>query len=76
MAIVTESSGNGGGNTGSGPENEYARPSVVAAALVGTTVPAYVGQIGTDTTADQNYIAQRADITSVAALTHADWARI
>ena len=47
MAIVTESSGNGGGNTGSGPENEYARPSVVAA-----------------------------DITSVAALTHADWARI
>ena len=34
MAIVTESSGNGGGNTGSGPENEYARVSVVASALI------------------------------------------
>ena len=39
MATVIEASGNGGGQTGSGPENEYSRVSVVASALSGTTVP-------------------------------------
>ena len=76
MAAVKELGGNGGGNTGDGPDNEYSRVSVVAAALIGTTVPSYVGQIGTDTGADQNYIAQRTNLDSVATLTHANWARI
>mgnify|MGYP001242124042 FL=1 len=75
MATVAEASGNGGGRTGSGPENEYSRVSVVASALHGTTVPGYVGQLGTDTTADQNYIGQRADVTSTAALANTDWAK-
>ena len=76
MATVVEASGNGGGRSGAGPENEYARVSVVASALVGTTVPTYVGQKGTDTTADQNYIAQRPDPSSTVTLTHAHWARV
>ena len=67
MAAVKELGGNGGGNTGDGPDNEYSRVSVV---------PSYVGQIGTDTGADQNYIAQRTNLDSVATLTHANWARI
>lgn len=76
MAIVKDSSGNGGGPTGSGPENQYSGVSVIASAISGTTVPSYVGQIATDTTADQNYIAHRADVTSTAALANTDWAKI
>ena len=76
MATVIEASGNGGGQTGSGPENEYRRVSVVASALSGTTVPSFVGQKGTDTTADQNYIGQRTDLTSTTALANTDWSKI
>jgi len=76
MAIVKDSSGNGGGSTGSGPENQYSGVSVIASAISGTTVPSYVGQIATDTTADQNYIAHRADVTSTAGLANTDWAKI
>ena len=75
MAIVKELSGNGGGTTGSGIENDYASVSVVASALHGTTVPSYVGQKGTDTTADQNYIGQRTDPASTTALANTDWAK-
>ena len=76
MAIVKDSSGNGGGSTGSGPENQYSGVSVIASAISGTVVPSYVGQIATDTTADQNYIAHRADVTSTAALANTDWSRV
>jgi len=76
MATVVEKSGNGGGTVGSGPENEYSRVSVVASALSGTTVPSFVGQKGTDTTADQNYIGQRTSLTSTSALANTDWAKI
>tara|TARA_R100000008_G_scaffold86196_1_gene78328 strand:- start:4495 stop:4728 length:234 start_codon:yes stop_codon:yes gene_type:complete len=76
MATVRELSGNGGGQTGSGPENEYSRVSVLASALYGTTVPSFVGQKGTDTTNDQNWIAQRTDVTSTTALANTDWSRI
>jgi hypothetical protein len=76
MATVRELSGNGGGQTGSGPENEYDRVSVLASALYGTTVPSFVGQKGTDTTNDQNWIGQRVDITSTTALANTDWSRI
>ncbi len=76
MATVTELSGNGGGRTGAGPENEYSRPSVTASALYGTTVPTFVGQKGTDTTNDEVWIAQRTDVTSTTALANTDWARV
>ena len=76
MATVTELSGNGGWQTGAGPENEYSRPSVAASALYGTTVPSFVGQKGTDTTNDEVWIAQRTDVTSTPALANTDWARI
>ena len=76
MATVTELSGNGGGQTGAGPENEYSRLSVAASALYGTTVPSFVGQKGTDTTNDEVWIAQRTDVTSTTALANTDWARI
>ena len=76
MATVIEASGNGGGQTGSGPENELSRVSVLASALYGTTVPSFVGQKGTDTTNDQNWIGQRVDITSTTALANTDWSRI
>tara|TARA_R110002012_G_scaffold140584_1_gene298218 strand:+ start:1123 stop:1356 length:234 start_codon:yes stop_codon:yes gene_type:complete len=75
MATVTELSGNGGGQTGAGPENEYSRTSVAASALYGTTTPSFVGQKGTDTTNDQVWIAQRADVSSETALANTDWAR-
>ena len=75
MATVRELSGNGGGRSGSGPENSYAGVTVVASALHGTTVPAFVGQRGTDLTADQNYIGRRADPTSSVALANTDWSK-
>jgi hypothetical protein len=75
MAIVRELSGNGGGPVGSGIEKHYGSPNRAVAAVVGTTAPSYVGEVVTDTTADQNYIGQRADKTSSAALTSSDWVR-
>jgi hypothetical protein len=76
MAAVLDKSGNGGGTTGSGPENQYSGVSVIASAIHGTTVPSYIGQVATDITADQNYVAHRADVTSTAALANTDWSRI
>ena len=76
MAAVKEVSGNGVGQTGSGPENEYSLTTVTASALHGTTVPSFVGQKGTDTTNDQVWIGQRTDISSTTALANTDWARI
>ena len=76
MATVTELSGNGGGRTGAGPENEYSRQSVTASALYGSTVPSFVGQKGTDTTNDEVWVAKRTDVTSTTALANTDWARI
>jgi len=76
MATVSDLSGNGGGRSGSGPENEYNRVTSTASALHGTTTPSFVGQKGTDTTNDQNWIAQRTDVSSSTALANTDWARI
>lgn len=76
MAIVRELSGNGGGKTGSGVENDYSSVSVVAAAIHGTTVPSYVGQKATDLTLGENFIGQRADPASVVALANTDWSKI
>lgn len=75
MAIVTDASGNGGGATGAGPEDQLDSVSVVASAIHGTTTPSFVGQKATDITADQNYIARRVDPTSTVALANTDWAK-
>jgi hypothetical protein len=76
MAIVKDSSGNGGGTTGSGPENAYSGVTVAASAIHGTTTPGFVGQRATDITADQNYQGKRVDVTSEAALANTDWVKI
>jgi hypothetical protein len=74
MATVIEVSGNGGGRTGPGPENKLSKVGVVAAGMHGTTVPAYVGQLGYDTTNDTVHIGQRVDDSSTTALANTDWA--
>lgn len=66
MATVSESSGNGGGAIGAGPENKLDSVTRVGSAVIGTMTPAFIGEIATDTTADANYVA----IGS----TNADWA--
>ena len=68
MATVAESSGNGGGAVGAGPENKLSATNRTVAAVHGTITPNYVGEIATDTTADQNYVA-----TGTSANT--DWAK-
>ena len=68
MAIVADASGNGGGKTGSGPENKLSSITRIATAVYGTLTPAFVGEIATDTTADQNYVG-----TGTSANT--DWAK-
>ena len=66
MATVTELSGNGGGSVGAGPEYKLDSVTRVGAAVVGTMVPVFIGELATDTSADQNYRA--------IGLTNADWA--
>lgn len=68
MATVAELSGNGGGVTGSGPENKLSATTRVATAVYGTLTPAFVGEIATDTTADQNYVG-------IGTSANTDWAK-
>jgi hypothetical protein len=74
MATVIEVSGNGGGKQGNVIDNKLSKVGVVAAGLHGTTVPAYVGQLGYDTTNDTVHIGQRVDDSSTTALANTDWA--
>tara|TARA_R100000458_G_C8276283_1_gene251536 strand:+ start:1310 stop:1546 length:237 start_codon:yes stop_codon:yes gene_type:complete len=76
MAIVKELSGNGGGRVGAGPENKLSSVNRSGSAVVGTMTPAYIGEIATDTTADENYVAKRADgDMDTDTLGTSDWAR-
>jgi hypothetical protein len=68
MATVTESSGNGGGTVGAGPEKKLSSANRTVAAVHGTATPGYVGEIVTDIAADQNYVG-----TGTSANT--DWAK-
>lgn len=68
MATVRELSGNGGGINGSGPENKLSEVNRVATAVYGTLTPAYVGEIATDTTNDQNWIG-------IGTTANTNWAR-
>ncbi len=73
MAVVTDKSGNA--PHGAGPENKLSSVNRVAAAIIGTTTPSYIGERATDTTADKNYVAKRADgVMNTDTLTSADWA--
>tara|TARA_X000001036_G_scaffold62332_2_gene52602 strand:- start:606 stop:845 length:240 start_codon:yes stop_codon:yes gene_type:complete len=75
MAIVSDSSGNGGGTVGSGPENKLSSVNRVAATVIANLVPAYIGERATDVASDQNYVGKRADgVMNTDALTNADWA--
>lgn len=56
MATVADISGNGGGGAlGSGPENALDNSTQVVAAVHGTLVPSFVGQIATDETNNENW---------------------
>jgi hypothetical protein len=68
MATVADKSGNGGGTTGSGPEDKLSATTRTATAVHGALTPAFVGEIATDLTDGQNYVA-----TGVSANT--DWAK-
>lgn len=76
MAIVAESSGNGGGPMGSGPEDRLSSVTRVVAAVHGTATPAFIGEIVTDIAADQNYVGKRATgVLDTATLGTSDWAK-
>jgi hypothetical protein len=76
MAIVTELSGNGGGATGSGPENRLDSVNRGAATVIANLTPSYVGELAHDVASDVNYRGMRVDgVVNGDALTNADWVR-
>ena len=76
MAVIAESSGNGGGRHGFGPEDKLSSVNRTVAAVHGTATPAYIGEIVTDVAADQNYVGKRADGTlNTDTLGTSDWAK-
>ena len=77
MAIVAETGGNGGGNTGFGPENKLSSVNRGAATVIGNLVPTYIGEIAHDVASDTNYVAKRVDgVLNTDALTNADWVAV
>ena len=76
MAIVADSSGNGGGVVGFDAEKKLSSVNRTVAEVHGTATPAYIGEIVTDVAADQNYVGKRADgDMNTDALTTSDWAK-
>ena len=76
MAIVADASGNGGGKTGSGPENRLDSVNRGAATVLSNLTPSYVGEIAHDVASDTNYRGMRVDgVVNADALTNADWVR-
>ena len=69
MATVAETSGNGGGTVGSGPENKLSSVYRTVAAVHGTATPNYVGEIVSDVT-DQNYVGTGTDANTDWAITN------
>ena len=77
MAIVAEASGNGGGTSGSGPENKLSSVNRGAATVIDNLVPSYIGEIAHDVASDTNYVAKRVDgDMDTDALTSADWVAV
>ena len=77
MAIVAEASGNGGGTSGSGPENKLSSVNRGASSVIGNLVPSFIGEIAHDVASDTNYVGKRVDGDMDAdALTSADWVAV
>ena len=77
MAIVADASGNGGGTSGSGPENKLSSVNRGAATVIDNLVPSYIGEIAHDVASDTNYVAKRVDgDMDTDALTSADWVAV
>ena len=74
MAIVAEASGNGGGTTGSGPENKLSSVNRGAATVIANLTPSYIGERAHDVASDRNYVAKRVDGDfNTDTLTTSDW---
>ena len=77
MAIVADVSGNGGGTSGSGPENKLSSDNRGVSTVIANVVPSYIGEIAHDVASDTNYVAKRVDGDMDAdALTNADWVAV
>ena len=77
MAIVADVSGNGGGTSGSGPENKLSSVDRGVSTVIANVVPSYIGEIAHDVASDTNYVAKRVDGDMDAdALTNADWVAV
>jgi hypothetical protein len=77
MAVVVEASGNGGGTTGSGPENKLSSVNRGAATVIGNLTPSYIGEIAHDVASDTNYVGKRVDGDfNTDTLTNADWVAV
>jgi|TARA_Y100000310_G_scaffold263231_1_gene273299 hypothetical protein len=69
MATVADSSGNGGGRVGSGPENPLTQINqTLSATPVGATTPNFVGELVEDTANENTYRAYGS--------TNASWEKI
>mgnify|MGYP003145827197 FL=1 len=74
MAVVAEASGNGGGATGSGPENKLSSVNRGAATVIANLTPAYIGERAHDVASDRNYVSKRVDGDfNTDTLTSSDW---
>jgi len=77
MATVRELSGNGGGTSGSGPENKLSSVNRGVATVIANITPTYIGEIAHDVASDTNYVAKRVDGDfNTDALTNADWVAV
>tara|TARA_R100000687_G_C6422043_1_gene151478 strand:- start:34 stop:279 length:246 start_codon:yes stop_codon:yes gene_type:complete len=77
MAVVAEASGNGGGTTGSGPENKLSSVNRGASTVIGNLTPSYIGEIAHDVASDTNYVGKRVDGDfDTDTLTNADWVAV
>jgi hypothetical protein len=76
MAIVSEASGNGGGQVGAGVEVQLSSTTRQVADVHGSATPAFVGERVTDIALSHNYIGRRNDPSSTSTLGTADWAKI
>ena len=77
MTVVVEASGNGGGATGSGPEDKLSSVNRGAATVIANLVPSYIGEIAHDVASDTNYVGKRVDGDMDAdTLTNADWVAV
>jgi hypothetical protein len=77
MATVKELSGNGGGTSGSGPENKLSSVNRGVATVIANITPTYIGEIAHDVASDTNYVAKRVDGDfDTDTLTNADWVAV